>query len=138
MKIVYSEPVSAQTVFSSVVSEGNKCGISAPGEEHLHAGCVWGRPKARRRLPGHWPRHLLPCSDLSLLGLALRRSLGVALNLNFFDCYVVGQIALLFVLVFCFALLFVFHSLKLFVQTHYNFIKDLLSSLKLERILYVS
>lgn len=60
--------------------------------------------------------------------------MGVALNLNFFDCYVVGQIALLFVLVFCFALLFVFHSLKLFVQTHYNFIKDLLSSLKLERI----
>ena len=45
---------------------------------------------------------------------------------------------LLYFLFLCFVLLFVFHSLKLFVQTHYNFIKDLLSSLKLERIFYVS
>lgn len=72
MKIVYSEPVSAQFLFSSVISEGNKWGISAPEEEHLHAGCVWGQPKARHLFPGHCSRHLLLHSDLSLLGLALR------------------------------------------------------------------
>ena len=73
MKIVYSELlVQRLFLFSSVISEGKKCGISAPEEEHLHAGYVWGQPKAGSQFPGHCPRQLLLHSDLSLLGLALR------------------------------------------------------------------
>lgn len=55
----------------------------APGGEHLHAGCVWGQPKASMPAAGPLAQALVPAPRLVTPGFGIKTLLGVAPNLNF-------------------------------------------------------